>query len=343
MANKPVTITDVAVSAGVSVSTASKALCGKGRMGEDTRSRIVAIAKNLGYKPNRAAQALSRRTVTVAALLSKSPVEVQRILRKGLADAFEQYASFNVNFCLYEYEEDSGEHGLIGKLSEIQGKADILIMQCGDMLSERSIKLLEANNLPVVTLVSGATQLSNAVTSVVVNAETVGKVAAQFLSMTGASHTVIFAGRPGIYIHERNIFGFRGAAEQYGLTLEGVYYTEDKWDKAYACAKQAFGAHPEIDGIFISSYLAPSVCNYLKEQGLADKVKVIGVDLYQDIVDCLNDGSLNATIYQNQYLQARTAVDIAMDCISVGYRILPPVRIKPELVISSNLDCYLIE
>lgn len=56
--NERVGIRDVAAAAGVSPTTVSHALSGKGRLPEATRKRIAGIAAELGYRPNVAAQNL---------------------------------------------------------------------------------------------------------------------------------------------------------------------------------------------------------------------------------------------------------------------------------------------
>jgi LacI family transcriptional regulator/LacI family repressor for deo operon, udp, cdd, tsx, nupC, and nupG len=53
-----ITIRDVADAAGVSPSTASRAMRGSSRISAETRNRVVAAASELGYAPNRAARAL---------------------------------------------------------------------------------------------------------------------------------------------------------------------------------------------------------------------------------------------------------------------------------------------
>ncbi|MCQ2426422.1 MAG: LacI family transcriptional regulator [Lachnospiraceae bacterium] len=339
--NKAVTISDVATQAGVSVSTASKALCGKGRMADETRTRIIETAVALGYRPNRAAQALSRKPMKVAALVDRGPEEVQSHLVRGLRDSFETYAAFNVDYDIFEFDPISGSAEAKKYLYDRYASLDGLIVQCDDVVTEEVNRMNEFVNIPIVTIVSDSEKIRS-VSSVVINAETVGKLAAQFLAMNGAKKTVIIAGRSETYIHERNIAGYREGLETIagGTSLLGVWYSDDDWKKAYDCTKDAFEKNPDIDGIFVTSYLAPSVCDYLKEKGLEKKVAVIGVDLYDETEKCLRDGSLNATIYQNQYLQAQNAVDVLMDCLSEGYRILPPVRVKPELVMLSNLECY---
>ena len=67
------TIHDVARRAEVSVGTVSKALNSKGRLRQETRDRIIAAAKDLGFRPNDLAQSLHRaRSMTVGILSNDS-------------------------------------------------------------------------------------------------------------------------------------------------------------------------------------------------------------------------------------------------------------------------------
>jgi DNA-binding LacI/PurR family transcriptional regulator len=69
-----VSIRDVAREAGVSVTTVSHALNGKGRLNPDTRRRVREVADRLGYRPNPAARSLvSGRTGLIAAVPSLPP------------------------------------------------------------------------------------------------------------------------------------------------------------------------------------------------------------------------------------------------------------------------------
>jgi DNA-binding LacI/PurR family transcriptional regulator len=67
-------IREVAQEAGVSVTTVSHALNGKGRLDSATRERVIAVAHAMGYHPNRNARGLrSGRTDTIALLLPLVP------------------------------------------------------------------------------------------------------------------------------------------------------------------------------------------------------------------------------------------------------------------------------
>lgn len=63
------TIKDLAKKAGVSVGTASMALNGKEGVNEQTRQRVLQIAEEMGYKPNRYARFLTSKKTNVIGLI----------------------------------------------------------------------------------------------------------------------------------------------------------------------------------------------------------------------------------------------------------------------------------
>lgn len=79
-----ITINDIAAKAGVAVSTVSSALHDTGRIGDQQRQRIQQLAKEMGYRPNLAAQLLSsNRTGRLALLLPTS--NPAAMMRSGFA------------------------------------------------------------------------------------------------------------------------------------------------------------------------------------------------------------------------------------------------------------------
>jgi LacI family transcriptional regulator len=86
---RKVLLKDVAAAAGVSVTTASRALSEPQKVQTDTLARIEAAARKLGYMPNGAARALrSRRTRLIGTVLptldyaiySRQIAALQRVL-----------------------------------------------------------------------------------------------------------------------------------------------------------------------------------------------------------------------------------------------------------------------
>jgi LacI family transcriptional regulator len=70
---RPATLTEVAERAGVSLTTASKAINGKSRVSEETRARVMAAARELSFTPNPIARGLTTgRTSTVGLIIADS-------------------------------------------------------------------------------------------------------------------------------------------------------------------------------------------------------------------------------------------------------------------------------
>jgi LacI family transcriptional regulator len=68
---RPVTLSDVARAAGVSVSSVSRILSGKARVSRATEARVLQTAEELGYRPNLHAQGLARGRTGVIGVLSQ--------------------------------------------------------------------------------------------------------------------------------------------------------------------------------------------------------------------------------------------------------------------------------
>lgn len=72
--SKKVTLSDVAKVAGVSLSTASKALNGSARISEATRARIEEVARRLDFQPNALAQSFARGRSQTIGILTQNAI-----------------------------------------------------------------------------------------------------------------------------------------------------------------------------------------------------------------------------------------------------------------------------
>ena len=88
---RPLTLRDVSEAAGVSEMTVSRVLRGSGEVSDATRERVAAVAKRLGYVPNRIAGALATSRVNLVAVVVPSLTnlvfpEVLAAIAEGLAE-----------------------------------------------------------------------------------------------------------------------------------------------------------------------------------------------------------------------------------------------------------------
>jgi DNA-binding LacI/PurR family transcriptional regulator len=86
--SRPVKIGDVAAAAGVSITTVSHALNGKGRLPDETRRRVREVAERLGYTPSPLARALAGGRTGMLAVTVSTVAELA--LRIGDFDYFMQ-------------------------------------------------------------------------------------------------------------------------------------------------------------------------------------------------------------------------------------------------------------
>lgn len=332
-----VTITDVAVLAGVSVSTASKALNGTDRVGPDTIERVKQAAKKLGYKPNRVAQMFVAGKKKVGILLPREPYIIYSLFVAGLQEALIDYDDFGISYEIVYYSREADVAEFPAGLRQLRDCAGLIFIPSYHI--EDYVDKIAELSIPKVSL-----QLvvkDEICPSVTVNEVMIGRMACEFLSrVCKGSKMAIITGERNMIIHKLNIEGFHYESKRRGVNLVAIEDCYGDKENARRITRDLLSDFPDLSGIFVSSYVAPVVCGWLKENSLCKQVKVIGVDVYTETVKALTDGSLSAAIYQNQKLQAKQAVEVLMQQLRGG-TVQSELKVKPELVLESNASYYL--
>lgn len=145
---KNITIADVAQALGVSKTTVSRAISGKGRIGEATRARVLSYIAEHGYRPNLVAKGLAQsKTYNVCVVMP------------------EHYGMSELSFfqeCLFGIEKAGGAAGYdvllsicdnrdISSLVRIieNGKADGVILMCS-FVKDAQVEFLQERGIPFV-------------------------------------------------------------------------------------------------------------------------------------------------------------------------------------------------
>src|SRR6185369_5277403 len=104
-----ITIHDVAAAAGVSISTASKALNETGRMSVETRERVKRIAGEVGFRPNALARGLlSKRSFTIGLLTNDTYGRFTLPVMAGISEALVDHG-VSVFLCAIEDDPALGQ------------------------------------------------------------------------------------------------------------------------------------------------------------------------------------------------------------------------------------------
>ena len=122
--NKP-TLADVALKAGVSMMTVSRAINNKGKINPETRERILAIAAEIGYRPNYLARSLAtNRSATIGLVVPDISNPFFSEIAKGVEDAAHEQG-YNVFLCNFD-EDPKREQAALVSLAEKQVDGVIL-------------------------------------------------------------------------------------------------------------------------------------------------------------------------------------------------------------------------
>ena len=142
--SKP-TINDIAQELGVSKTTISRAISGKGRIGAETRAKVMEYIEERNYRPNAAAKSLAdSRSYNLALLLQPDSAIAQQTIRNLWKEALRQ----NYNILLF-YTCAEGTAALL-KAAENR-KIDGVILTAKDdalesLLNQRQIPFSAMNN-----------------------------------------------------------------------------------------------------------------------------------------------------------------------------------------------------
>lgn len=156
------TLRDVATAANVSVSTASYALNGKGRVDPSTRAKVRLAAENLGYRANRAGRDLrSGRTSTLGLILPPvhdgSSAEFLNFDWYGRIAVSATQAAFAADHSLLLLDPSLGDLNRLARAS-VDGA---LIVD--PLNTDPRIDSLRQGGVPLVTIGPGADQVTHSV------------------------------------------------------------------------------------------------------------------------------------------------------------------------------------
>lgn len=211
---KVYTISEIAQELGVSITTVSRALSGKGRIGQKTRDRIVAFADEHGYTPNVMAKGLAEhRTYNLGMVLP--------------ADFGANDASF-FSECLRGISEMAFEYGYDIVVSISNGKdishlkRMVMNRKVDGVITSRTIvssalpEFLKEQGMPFVLIGPGAEDGTKWVDN---NNREASRELTSIMLMKGGRRLALFGGSQDYLVTQSRLKGFMDAHDQMGLIV----------------------------------------------------------------------------------------------------------------------------
>ncbi|PRX11385.1 UNVERIFIED_ORG: LacI family transcriptional regulator [Martelella mediterranea] len=272
------TIRDVAAKANVSVTTASRALNGTGRMSDETRKRVRAAAAELDYRPNSIARGLvQQRSFTLGLLTNDMYGRFTLPVAAGLSAAMAD-RGVSVFLSAGEYEPDSLKLTL-GAMEE--KRVDGLVIT-GKRI-DRGLPIdLPPLGMPVVYVYAAAPE---GAVSFVPDDTNAARDAVRHLVSLGRKKIAHITGPRAFKAANLREAGWRSALAEAGLEPfgEAMFST---WTEAhgYAAAHALIAAGERPDAIFCGNdQIARGVIDAFALMGISvpDDIAIVGFDNWE--------------------------------------------------------------
>ncbi|MGA2077695.1 MAG: LacI family DNA-binding transcriptional regulator [Terriglobia bacterium] len=338
-------IPQIAKLADVSIGTVDRALHARKGVSEETRQRVLQIAKHAGYTPNLAARTLSvgRANAEIGACIPREPHFFYDQLRDGILDEGRRFESQGVEV-LYRPVDRLGV-GEYERVREVlKTDIDALIITPGDpRCMGPLINEAEKRNIRVVCVVSDAPDSLRS-SAVCVDPDLAGRLAAELTArfVAPGAKAAVITGFLQTEQHRNLTEGFCRGFPEYcegGQVIEVLEGHEDD-DETFQKCLDLLERCPDIASVYVNIGICLPVCYALRACGLAGKVRLVATDLFEEIVPFFKKQTIHAAIYQRPYVQGQTAVRLITEHALHGRPIPSHYHLSPTIVMRSNLYLF---
>ena len=278
-----VTIYDVARRAGVGIGTVSRAINDSDLIAPQTKERVLAVARELGYRPHASARGLARKkTNTIGVIVPFFTGYFFVELLRGIQQAVSEY---QYDLILYSVDEINKKDTFLGKTLE-QRKVDGVLLISLEISDTDAQKFLQSQ-LPIVLVDSYHPKLD----SITVENRQGAYVATQHLIRLGHKKIGMIDGHLKSSPARVRLEGYKGALEDYHIEFNEEYLIvsdfisgEDGFNQeaGYEAMSRLLNSDNDYPtGLFISSDIqAVGAMKAVREKGLSipDDIAIVGFD-----------------------------------------------------------------
>lgn len=309
-----VTIKEIAEKAGVSRGTVDRVLNNRNGVNEQTAKKVMAIAKQLDYKPNKAGIALAAQKkkflIGIIVFSRKNPFFDEVI--KGFEEKASELSFYGCEILIKRvaYHPEAQLSAIESCISEgIQG---LIITPYNDERVCNALNDASNKNIPVITVNSDAENI-NRLTYVGSDYYNSGRAAAALMQLMTFDkvNLGIILGDSNILCHSKRYAGF-----MYNLMNDkrfNIICHEENFDddlKSYDIVSNMLKTHPEINGLYFTAAGVYGGCKAIQELGNNKNIRIITHDDVPTTLDMLDKGIITATICQQPRWQGSKSLEL---------------------------------
>ena len=309
------TIKKIAALAGTSRGTVDRVLNGRGNVNPELTEKILSIAKENNYQPNRLAQALikSRKHMTIGVVINSLGNDFFDELLRGVYDRAQKYGSYGLSVVVKEIKGYDGLEQINAIDSVLACDIDALAIMPLNLPEVR--EKLESLCLPVVVFNTD------------IETEKIAFVGCDYYNSGGLSGDIAklilgeTGGKVGIIIgsfmmqgHKLRIAGFTDSiAEKDQIKVVACAENADDDGQSFLVTKKLIEEHhPNL--IYFGAAGVKGGVEAVLESG--ENIRIITVDETASTREYLQKGIVSATITQQPFEQGAQTIKILHDYLS---------------------------
>jgi LacI family transcriptional regulator, galactose operon repressor len=343
--NTRITLFDIAEALGISTGTVHRALHDHAGVSPMTKTKVLQMAKNLGYRPNLAARYLSsKRSLRISVITLKGTTSFWDEVRAGISEEARSLLMENVEIDFRTYPQ-LGEGDEEGFEAALEGKVDgIIVFPSRPQKLRPWIRKASRSRTPVICVATDAPTTSRlAVVSIDTLAS--GSLAADLMGrfLRGKGKVAVTLSDLAITEHAEKCTGFENTLRSLypKMRLLKPLEEHDIEAEAYEKSRKLFDAHSDIAGVYVTTEASMPVVRAARDAGLLEQLTIITTDLFPALVSEIRAGKVIATIYQRPRTQGRMAFRVLNEFLAEGECPSYQVTLAPHLVMRGNLDFFL--
>ena len=337
-------IPQIAEMAGVSIGTVDRALHGRPGINDETRQRVLDIAKKIGYRPNLAARSLSTgRRIRIGVCVPQEIRYFYNELWEGIQAEVSRYTDRGVEFVLHPIPElGKGERPAFRKIidSGVQG----VVVTPGN--PEAMAPLIDAAEESGVRVVCVSTDAPESQRSCIVCVEPRlnGLIAGELMSkfVLPGSKVAILTGMLKTVDHREKAEGFTKSFSDFcrgGSVVATIEGHEDP-DESFRKTRKLLKRVPDLAGIYVNTVNCLPVCRALSAAKRDGKVRVIATDLFREMIPLFAAGTIDASMHQRPYRQGQIAVRSLAEHLLHDTDLPKTHYLNPGIILRSNLHLF---
>ena len=334
----------IAELAGVSIGTVDRALHGRPGINDETRQRVLDIAKKIGYRPNLAARSLSTgKRVRIGVCVPQEIRYFYNEMWEGINEEVRRYSDRGVEFLLHAIPElGKGERQAFRTILDSDVRGIVLTPGVPEAMTPL-IDAAEAKDIRVVCVSTDAPESQRSCVVCVeprLNGAMAGELMAKFVPPGGKA--AIITGMLKTVDHRKKAEGFTASFTAYckgGSVVATIEGHEDP-EESFRKTKKLFKQFPDLDGIYVNTVNCLPVCRALAAAKLENRVRLITTDLFREMVPLFRAGTIDASMHQRPYRQGQLAIRTLAEHLLHDTELPKSHYLNPGVILRSNLRLF---